>query len=318
MNLGLIAHIGKQAISAGAKVSGVVVKHSPEILLGIGLVGGAATTIGAVKATLECEKVLEEAQNGYEKINEALDVIDRETYTTDMANKDIAQVHAVCVGGIIKNVAPVVILGGISITSILCGYNIINRRYASVVAAYAALDSGFKAYRRRVVTELGEDADYKFRTGSVSKKIDREIVDPETGEVKKKKVKEEILESESEPIDYQINFCREAIHIPDCKDITHSLDFIISVENSVNCTLKAMKYVTLNEVRRCLGVPEVSYGQIVGWTLDGTGDDFITLNPRIIFDEELGQDTIILDPNVDGIMFNKISKLNDRYLIAKE
>lgn len=310
MNLGLVTHIGKVALTTTAKVTGVVSRHAPEILLTAGLVGGAVTTVGAVKATLKCEEVLEEAQNGYQKIDEAMDLIDRDTYTEADVNSDIKAVHAACIGGMIKTIAPVAILGGMSVVSILCGYNILNRRYTAVIAAYTALEGGYRAYRARVVAELGEEADYRFRTGSEPKKIEREIIDEETGEVKKKKVKEDVLGAD-QPIDYMINFGREAVHITDRKDILHSLDFIISVENSVNCTLKAYGYLTLNEVRKCLGVPEVSYGQIVGWTTDGTGDGYVTLNPKVIFDEELGCDTIILDPNVDGIMFHKIDKVKE-------
>ena len=311
MNLGLVAHIGKQAITGGAKVAGVVSRHAPEILLGIGLVGGAATTVGAVRATLKCEEAMAAAQEDYQKINDAMDILSREQYTAAEVEGDIKQVHGVFIGNMIRNIVPVVILGGVSVVSILCGYNIINRRYTAVIAAYGALESSFKLYRYRVIAEQGEEADQRYLTGSTTKKIDREVVDPETGEVKNKKMKCEVIEEGVKPINYQINFCREAVHIPDSRDIVHSLDFIISVENSLNTQLKAFRYVTLNDARRCLGVPATSYGQIVGWTLDGDGDCYIALNPRTVYDEELGEDTIMIDPNVDGIIFNKIDAINE-------
>ena len=133
-----------------------------------------------------------------------------------------------------------------------------------------------------------------------------EYVNEETGEVKTKKVKTDVLEPGVEPLDYTINFCKEAIHILDRDNIPESLRHIEMVERSLNSVLLAQKYLTLNQARVSLGVPEIWFGQIVGWTLDGTGDDEIQLRPRVVYDEETETRTIILDPNVDGPMFHKI------------
>ena len=120
-----------------------------------------------------------------------------------------------------------------------------------------------------------------------------------------------MIEAGVEPIDYTINFCREAIHIRDRMDLKLSKNHIIMVENSMNSVLRAQGYLTLNTVRVSLGVPEVWYGQIVGWTMDGTGDDRVELRYREVYDEELGHDTIMIDPNVDGPMFNKIGMVKE-------
>ena len=94
-------------------------------------------------------------------------------------------------------------------------------------------------------------------------------------------------------------------------DITRSKSYILTTEASLNLTLLAKGFLTLNDARVSLGVPEVWYGQIVGWTLDGTGDDQVILRQTVIYDEELGHDTIIIDPNVDGPMFNKIGNVKE-------
>lgn len=309
MNLSVFTNVGKLALTTTAKVTGVVSKHAPEILVGAGLVGGAATTVFACKQTLKAEQVLEEAQLGYGRIDTALDEVDESKYSLDDAKQDMDKIHKATIGKMIRVYAPVAALGTASAVCVLCGFKVLRMRNVALVAAYTSLEAGYKAYRNRVVEELGEEADQHFRTGSVYKKIEREVTDEETGEVKKKKLKAEVVEEGVQPIDYTINFCREAVHIRDRKDLMSSMNFIINTENSCNLTLQAYKYITLNEVRKCLGVPEVSHGQIVGWCYDGTGDDKIRLNPRVIYDEELGHDTIILDPNVDGIMFNKIDSI---------
>jgi hypothetical protein len=313
MNLSVFASVGRSMFVGTKIVAGTIQRHAPEILMTAGIVGGVVTTVGACKATLKVNEVFEEANVNYEKIEYATEVgeVNGEPYTLDDAKTDKKTVHGILIGSVIKNYGPVALIGAASITSILCGYNILNRRNMAIVAAYTTLDAGFKTYRKRVIAELGEDADERFRTGKVSKKIETEVLNEETGELKNKKVKAEVVEEGVEPIDYSINFCREAIHIRDRNDLSASRAFIQNMENSMNLTLKAQKYVTLNEVREALGIPKVSYGQIVGWTLDGSGDDCIELKQSIVYDEELESNTIIIDPNVEGIMFNKIDVVRE-------
>lgn len=313
MNLSLIGNIGKAAINVATKVGHVTIQHAPEICVGAGIVGGAATTVMACKATLEVNKVCVENTAMYEKIDAILESeeVPESEYSEEDAKNDRIILASGTFKAVVKNYGPVALLGSASIVSILCGVNILNRRNMALVAAYTTLNSGFKTYRSRVINELGEDADWRFRTGATQKKIETEVVDEKTGELKKKKVKSDVIESGVEPIDYTINFCREAIHIQDRMDLKLSKSHIIMVENSMNSVLRAQGYLTLNTVRVSLGVPEVWYGQIVGWTMDGTGDDYVRLEYKTVYDEELGHDTLIIDPNVDGPMFNKIGMVKE-------
>lgn len=318
MNLALLGNIGKAAASVAAKVGRVTIQHSPEICVGAGVVGGVATTVLACKATLKVNKVCEENTAMYEKIDALLEnenIPDSE-YSEEDAKNDRIILASGTFKAVVTNYGPVVLLGSASIASILCGINILNKRNMALVAAYTTLDAGFKTYRGRVINELGEDADWRFRTGATQKKIDMEVVDDKTGEVKSKKVKTDVIEAGVEPIDYTINFCREAIHIRDRMDLKLSKSHISMVEASMNSVLRAQGYLTLNTVRVSLGVPEVWYGQIVGWTMDGTGDDYVRLDYKTVYDEELGHDTIMIDPNVEGPMFNKIG--NTKELIPND
>lgn len=308
MNIGIISSVGKAVITTANRVGHVAIQHGPEICVGVGIMGGAATTVMACKATLKVNEVCTSHIEMYNKIDALIESeeITDEVYSEDDAKKDRVVLASETGKAVVRYYGPVVLLGCASIASILCGVNILNRRNMALVAAYTSLDAGFKTYRKRVVSELGEDADFRFRTGVVQKKIETEVVNEETGEVKTKKVKTDVLEPGVEPLDYTINFCKEAIHILDRDNIPESLRHIEMVERSLNSVLLAQKYLTLNQARVSLGVPEIWFGQIVGWTLDGTGDDEIQLRPRVVYDEEIETRTIILDPNVDGPMFHKI------------
>lgn len=310
MNLGLIATVGKAVATTAARVGISVNRHSPEILVGAGIIGGTATTVMACRATLKVNAICVEANENYAKVDAVIENenVSEEVYSNEDAVQDRKIIMTTVVSGVVKNYGPVMLLGAASITSILCGYNILNKRNMALVAAYATLDSGFKAYRGRVIAEQGEEADWRYRTGSVMKKVEKEVIDEKTGEVKMKKVKAEVLEEDVEPIDYTINFCREAIHIRDRMDVTGSLNYIQNVENSANTVLLAEHVVTLNDVRTWLGCPINSTGQIVGWTMDGSGDNYVELKTHIVYDETLGHDTIIIDPNVEGPVFHKIDR----------
>lgn len=309
MNLAVLSNIGKAMYSAATKVGRVTINHSPEICVGAGIVGGVTTTVFACKATLKVNEEFEENEALYARMNELLD---KDTdYTEEDAKQDRAIITACTVKAVVKSYTPVVLLGAASIASILCGVNILNKRNMFLVAAYTSLDAGFKKYRGRVVEELGEEADWRFRSGATQKKIETEVVDEKTGEIKTKKVKTDVIEEGVEPIDYTINFGREAFHIRDRLDVINSISYIEGCEASLNSVLRAKGFLTLNDARVTLGVPEIWYGQIVGWTMDGTGDCEVKLNPRVVYDEELGHNTIILDPNVDGPMFHKIGNMKE-------
>ena len=285
MNIGIIATVGKAVFSTATKVGHVTVQHSPEICVGLGIVGGVTTTVMACKATLKVNEVCIANAPMYEKINalvESEEITD-DVYSEEDAKKDRIVLATTTTKEIVKSYGPVVLVGAASVACILCGMNILNKRNMMLVAAYTSLDAGFKQYRGRVINELGEEADFHFRTGTTQKKIEMEIVDEETGEIKKKKVKADVLEEGTVPINYMIDFCEEAIHILDRNNIPRSLSFIESVTNSADTVLRAQGYLTLNQLRVSLGVPEVWYGQIVGWTLDGTGDGYVYLNPKVVY-----------------------------------
>ena len=49
----------------------------------------------------------------------------------------------------------------------------------------------------------------------------------------------------------------------------------------------------------------MAIGQIAGWSREDW-DGYVSFNAKEVYDEELGKNTIILDPNVDGAIINKI------------
>lgn len=121
---------------AGAK------KHSPEILIGMGIAGAASSVIFAVKATPKAMILLEEKRQelGVEKL-EAKEII--------------------------KTAAPVYILTavsfGVSVACIVGASSVNARRNAALTAAYTLSESTLRTYRDKVLETVGEDKEREIR-----------------------------------------------------------------------------------------------------------------------------------------------------------
>ena len=179
-----------------------------------------------------------------------------------------------------------------------------------MVAAYKVLDSTFKSYRKRVVDELGEVKDRQFRYGIVDEKVVTEEVDPETGKVKKVKSvvqKANLAGDESEYARFFDHFSVQWRKVPE-----YNLIFLNHAQKNANDMLDLKGHVFLNEVYDLLGIPRSQAGAVVGWLADGAGDNRITFG---IYDVNKSgardfvngyNDAILLDFNVDGLIWDKI------------
>lgn len=313
-----IMAIGKYALNAGKMVGNVVGRHSPEILVGGGIVGGTVTTVMACKATVKIVEVSVTNSELLEKVETAEKIMDDRNadvyvdefgteYTREDAANDKLAIRSQTIMSYVRNYGPVAALGAASAISILCGFNIIRKRNMMLVAAYTSIERSFAMYRKRVIADQGPEADWRYRTGAVQKKVEMDVVDEKTGEVKRKKVKTDVIEADTNPIDYTINLGREckAPFVRDAIDYTRTYAWLDMIETTATNDVKLFGWKSLNDVRRELYCPPVAIGQIAGWSRDD-GDSYVSFNAREVYDEELGKNTIILDPNVDGAIINKI------------
>lgn len=125
-----------KSVWAGAK------KHSPEILIGMGIAGAASSVIFAVKATPKAMILLEEKRQelGVEKL-EAKEII-----------KTAAPVYI-----------PTVVSFGVSVACIVGASSVNARRNAALTAAYTLSESTLRTYRDKVLETVGEDKEREIR-----------------------------------------------------------------------------------------------------------------------------------------------------------
>ena len=287
-------------------------KHSPEILVGAGIVGGVASAVMACKATLKVNEALEEPKANIEKIHNYVEEHGfSEKYTEEDSKKDLTIVYVQGAVKVAKLYAPAVILGTLSITSILAGHNILRKRNVALAAAYTVIDKSFKDYRGRVIERFGKELDRELKYGIKSEEVEKVVVNEDGTESVVKEVVEVVDPNEiSEFARIFDNGCAGWE-----KDPEYNLMFLKRQQSYFNDLLKRRGHVFLNEVYDALGFPRSKAGQEVGWYYDEehpNGDNFIDFgifdihNPKKRDFVNGYERSIILDFNVDGPILHLI------------
>lgn len=287
-------------------------KHSPEILAVAGTVGVVASTIMACKATTKLHDILEDSKNQVNQVHEVLEnkSIPAEKYSEEDGKKDIAVIYTQTTLKVIKLYAPAVILGALSLTSILTSNKILRKRNVALAAAYTAVDKGFKEYRANVIERFGKDLDRELRFNVKAKEIEETVVNENGEEETVKKVVNEATIGKSEYARFYDDGCKGWE-----KDPEYNLMFLRHVQDYLNDLLRSRGHVFLNEAYDQLGIPRTKAGAIVGWVYNEknpVGDNYIDFG---IYDpkDEKARDfvngyerVILLDFNVDGPILDLI------------
>lgn len=282
-------------------------KHSPEILVVAGISGTVVSAVLACKATTKVAEILDETKGTLDTIHEGMKTgaINGQEYTTEDGKKDTVVVYAQTGMKLAKLYGPAIILGTLSITSILASNNILRKRNVALGAAYAAIDKSFKEYRGRVIERFGEQVDTELKYGIKAKKFEEIEVDPETG--KEKKVKKTVMVADPNlQSDYAVYFDSKSRDYETNPDYNRM--FLKAQQAFANDKLQTRGHLFLNEVLDDLDLPRTPAGQIVGWTKDGP-DGYV--NFRIVEVERETEDgrhepALLLDFNVEGNIWEKM------------
>jgi len=296
----------------------IVRKYSPEILLGVGIIGGVVSAIMAAKATLKMNELsisIEEERAEIELAEEEGKTESGKSYSKEDYTRDLGIHYVQTILKFAKLYGPSVGVGALSIVSILASHGIMTNRQIALIAAYNLINEGFKSYRERVVEELGEQVDKDYFLGLRDEEHTETITDSEGKKTKIKKVtKTRNLTSKS----IYSRFFDES-NSQYQKDRLLNKAFLQAQQNYMNDVLNIRGHIFLNEVYEALGFPHTKEGAIVGWVLKSTKemkkdsrDGYVDFG---LYDVEndpgrefinLTNPTILLDFNVDGIIFDLI------------
>ena len=287
-------------------VKGKVEKHSPEILMGVGVAGVITTTVMACRATMKLDDILVEAAETREKIKEvAENPAYEDKYTEEDAKKDLVINYTQTAVKVAKLYAPAVAVGVISVGCLLGSHDILRKRNAALSAAYLTVDKSFKEYKQRVIDRVGEEVEKEIRYGIKAEEIIETVTDEEGNETT---VTETV--NTMNPTLYS-DYARFFDAASPCwqNDPEYNLMFLKAQQQYANDLLRAKGRLFLNDVYEMLGLEKSKAGQIVGWVYDRenpNGDNFVDFGIYDMSKERVrafvnGYETnILLDFNVDG------------------
>lgn len=304
----LMTNVGRAIHKFGFQIK----KHSPEILLVAGVVGTVASAVMACKATIKAKEIVDKSKEDIAIIHDCManeTLKENGEYSDEQGKKDLTIAYTNTAVDLAKVYGPSVILGTLSIASILTSNNILRGRNVALAAAYATVDKSYKEYRGRVREKYGEEADKELAFDIKAKEVEKTVVD-EKG--KEKKVKETVLDSNSNA------------HSPYAKvfdelndnwenDSEYNTMFLRKTERWANDYLKSHGYLFLNDVYKALGFQPTRAGQVVGWVYDPinpVGDNYVSFGIDNLYDNGVrlfingNESAVWLDFNVDGDILN--------------
>lgn len=312
------------ATRAFHKVGFEAKKHSPEILVVAGVVGTVVSAVMACKATTKLHNVLDDTKEKIDMFHQGVEdgqvqsevngnivVVD---YTQEDCTRDIAVTYAQTGLKLAKLYAPAVLLGAASITSILAGHNILHKRNAALVAAYTAVDTGFKQYRGRVIERFGEKLDKELLYNVKSEEVEETVIDENGKETTVKKTVE-VADPLAAMSPYTI--CFDETCTGWVRDAERNKFFLLRQQDYANELLKSKGYLFLNDVYAMVGAQPTEAGQIVGWVYkenNEIGDNFVDFGVFDIHSEASRnfvnghEKSIWLTFNVDGPIIKTFNK----------
>lgn len=200
-------------------------KNAPTILSCVGAAGVIATSVLAVKATPKAIKLIEQARED--------------------KGEELTKIEVVKVAGPVYIPA---IITGLSTVACIFGANVLNKRQqASLMSAYAFLDSSYKEYKNKVAELYGEDAN-----GAIKKEMARDKYDEYTDEY-------DIFPSKNRHLFFDSFAMRY---------FESTIENVQRAEYRLNRTLALKDAVSVNEFYDLLDIPRVENGDRYGWSVE--------------------------------------------------
>lgn len=302
-------------------------KHAPEALVAAGVVGVVVSAVMACKATTKVNDIIEDANEQLEPIHNAkeklkageeLRVADGSEYTLKDNTRDTIIIYTKTGLKLIKLYAPSVVLGALSLTAIITSHRILTKRNVALAAAYTAEQTMFREYRGRVVDRFGEELDKELRYNLKSQEVETVTIHEDGSQTIEKSTVNMPAGPELDST-YAKYFNRSSSLWVEGEPMRNAF-IILQQQRFLNDKLKNQGHLFLNEVYDAFDIPRTPAGQVVGWIYDkknegsGDSDNFVEViifpnNPALredFINGRVNPESVLLDFNVDGVVYNKI------------
>ena len=220
--------MSKLNLTAAAKsIKGVLERHAPEILTGIGVAGMVTSTVLAVKAT----------PKAYRLVND---------------RKDELEVEKLPVTELVKTTwkcyIPAVVTCGASIACLVGASSVNFKRNAALATAYKLSEAALSEYKDAVIETIGEKQEQSVRDKVAEERLKKNPVS-----------KSEVIVTGN-----GTTLCYDPVGNSYFKS---SIQQIESAKNTSNARMLSETYVSLNDFFDDLGIGPTKLGDDLGWDI---------------------------------------------------
>lgn len=251
--------MNKQALTKMARdVRLSLSKHSPEILIGLGIAGMITTTVLAVKAT--------------PKALQLIDMRKEELEVEELTPMETVKTTWKCY-------VPAAVSGAVSIACLVGSHSVNARRNAALATAYKLSETAFTEYRESVSETIGEKKEKTVRDRVSKKQIEENPVN-KTEVIVTGKGKTLFFE----PLSHRYFYS--------------DMEKIKRAENKLNKDIICDPFdagVTVNEFYTEIGIPTTATGDNLGWKLGYLIDIYPSAQMAEEESEHEGEPCIVLN-----------------------
>lgn len=226
-------------------IKSAMIKHSPEILTGIGITGMITTTVMAVRATPKALILIEE-----EKRSINYDILEAAKKNGDESCSKIEKLKPLDTIKVAwKCYIPATITGAISVVCLIGASSVNMRRNAALATAYTLSESALKEYQEKVIESIGNKKEQTIRDAVAKDKIEKSPI--QNTEV--------IVTGKGETLCYDTISGRY---------FKSDIEKLRQVVNDLNLRMRDEMYISLNEFYYEIGMDNIKVGDDLGWNID--------------------------------------------------
>lgn len=221
--------MGKLSLkNMASDIKTTMVKNAPGILVGVGIVGMAGTTVLAVRATPKAIALIEAKK--------------RELDIDSLTPVETVKTTWKCY-------IPAAVTGVMSTACLIGASSVSARRNAALATAYNLTRVALNDYKEAVVETIGEKKEQVVRDTVAKNRIEKDPV----------KTTEVIVTERGTTLCYDAVFGRY---------FRSDIDTIKRAVNELNRSIVSSMYASLNEFYDEIGLPPIEIGDKLGWNVD--------------------------------------------------
>lgn len=219
-------------------------KHSPEILIGLGIASAVTSTVLAVKATPKALGLIEREQKEHNKeVSKTMTGDENErVFGCKLKPVDIVKITWKCY-------IPAAISGAASVAFLLSSNSVHAKRNAALATAYKLSETALTDYKKEVIETIGEEKEKLIRDKVAQKHVDEHPVSNS----------QVIIAGSGKQL------CYDGIS---GRYFESDIQTIRAAVNTINEAMVYEMYASLSDFYNEIGLPQTTLSDELGWNLD--------------------------------------------------